>query len=159
MAGQVDIDDRLPVLREHVVEHLVAQDAGGVEYDVQPAKGVARLLDHRQAIVELGDRAVIGRRLAARRLDLVDDLLCRRPVGALAAAAGAGIVDHDLGPVRRHQLGDLGPDPATRAGANRHPSFEHAHPSTPSVLVSSRGLSGGMPVLSIRAARALMIGL
>src|SRR5580704_18706973 len=36
VTGQVDIDDGLPILGERVVEHLVAQDAGGVEDDVQP---------------------------------------------------------------------------------------------------------------------------
>ncbi len=128
----MDVDDRLPVFREHIVEHLVAQDAGGVEHDVQPAKGVAGLLDHRETVVEFGNRTVIRRRLAARRFDLVDDLLRRRLVGPFAAAASAWIVDHDLCAVRRHQLGDLGSDAPTRAGANRNPSFEHAHPSTPS---------------------------
>ncbi len=150
----MDVDDRLPVFREHVVEHLVAQDARSVEHDVQSAKGIAGLLDHRETVVEFGDRAVIRCRLAARRFDLVDDLLRRRLVGTFAAAASAWIVDHDLCTVRRHQLGDLGSDTPTRAGANRNPSFEHAHPSTPSVLISSPGLSGGMPVLSIRAGPA-----
>ncbi len=108
-----------------------------------PPKASRAWLDHLEAIVELGDRAVIGRGLAARRLDLVDDLLRRRPVGALAAAAGAGIVDDDLGAVRGHQLGDFGADPATRAGADRDPSLEHAHPSTPfAILVPSRGFVG-----------------
>src|SRR5580704_14110366 len=78
VTGQVNIDDGLPILGKHIVKHLVAQDAGGVEDDVQPAESVARLLHHRQAVVEFGDRAVIGGRLAARGLDLVDDFLRRR---------------------------------------------------------------------------------
>jgi hypothetical protein len=47
MAGQMDIDDRLPILGEHVMEHLIAQDAGGVEDDMQPAEGFTRLAYHR----------------------------------------------------------------------------------------------------------------
>ena len=77
MAGQVDIDDRLPILREHVVEHLVPENAGGVENDVKPAKRLARLGDHGEAIVELRDRPVIRRRVAARFFDLVHNLLRR----------------------------------------------------------------------------------
>src|SRR5205085_10266317 len=95
--GYVDVEHRLAVLRKHVVEHLVAQDAGGIEHDVEPAEGIARLLHHGEAIVELGDRAVIGDRLAARLLDLVDDLLRWRLIAALAATADARAVDHDLG--------------------------------------------------------------
>ena len=102
------------------------------EHDVQAAEGIARLLDHREAIVEFGDRAVICRRLAARRLDLIDDLLRRRSADTLAAASGAGIVDHDFRTMRGHQLGDLGPDPATGTGADCDPSFEHAHVPGPS---------------------------
>ena len=131
VAGQVHVDDRLPVLREHIVKHSVAQDAGGVEHDVQTAERLARLLDHRQAVVEFGDRPVVRCRIAAGRLDLVDDLLRRRLVGALAAAAGAGIVDHDLGAVRGHQFGDLSPDSASCSSAKCHPSLEHAHPFDP----------------------------
>ena len=153
MPGQMHVDDRLPILGEHVVKHFVAQDAGGVEDDVQPAERLARLAHHREAVVEFGDRAIIGDRVAARRLDLVDDFLRRRLVGAFAAAAGAGIVDNDLGAVRGHQFGDFAADPAPRAGADRDPSVEHAHPRSPSFLVSSRGLSGPRPVLSIAAAR------
>ena len=151
MAGQVHVDDGLPILREHVVEHLVAQDAGGVEDDVQPAEGVARLLHHRQAVVELGDRAVIGGRLAARGLDLVDDFLRRRLVRALAAAAGAGIVDDDLGPVRGHQLGDFGPDPAAAPAqiATRPSSMPIRH--IPSLCILAR-LSRAARFLSINPA-------
>ena len=133
MPGQMHVDDGLPILREHVVEHLVAQDAGGVEHDVQPAERVARLLHHLQAVVEFVDIAVIGDRVAAGRLDLVDDVLRRRRVVALAGAAGAGIVDDDLGAVRRHQFRDLAPDPAARAGADRDASVQHAHRAALSV--------------------------
>ncbi len=127
MPGHVHIDDRLPILREHVVEHLVAQNAGSIEHDMQAAERVARLLDHGEAIVELGDRPVIGDSFAAGRLDLVDQLLRRRLVKPLAAAAGARVVDDNLGAVRRHQFCDLAADPAAGAGADRDASIEHAH--------------------------------
>src|SRR5215469_5912586 len=140
--GQMHVDDSLPILRKHVVKHLVTQDAGGVEDDVQAAKRVTRLLHHCQAVFEIGDRAVICGRLAARRLDLVDDLLRGSLVGALTAAAGAGIIDDDLGTVRGHQLGDLGADPTTGPSTDRHPPVEHAHPSLPLRSVLARVVAG-----------------
>jgi len=126
------------------VKHLIAQDPGGVEDDVQPAEGVAGLLHHSEAVLEFGDRAVIGSRLAARRFDLVDDLLGRCLVRALAAATGPGVIDDDLGAMRRHQLGDLRPDPAAGSRTNRDPSIEHAHAWIPLFyfLGSCRGLHG-----------------
>src|SRR6516225_9554417 len=92
---------------------------------------VSRLLDHGEAVVEFGDRAVIRRGITTGCLDLVDDLLGWRLVRTLTAAAGPGIVDHDLGAVRGHQLGDLGADPATRSSAQRDSPFEHAHSCDP----------------------------
>ena len=87
------------------------------------------------------------RPIAAGRLDLVHDLLCRGRVGALAAAAGAGIVDDDLGALRRHQLCDFAADTAPRTGADRDPSIKHAHAAVPLETLSwsrqlSRPLSG-----------------
>jgi len=72
---------------------------------------------------------VIGDSVAAGRLDLIDNLLRRRLVEALTAAAGAGVVDDDFGAVRRHQFGHLGSDSTTRSRAKCDPSVEHAHPS------------------------------
>ena len=138
MTGQVDVDHRLPVFREHVVEHLVAQDAGGVEHDVQPAERVARLLHHLQAIVEFRDRAEIGHRLAAGRLDLVGCRLRRPGVAAFAGAADAGIDDDDPRAFLGHQLGDFGADPARRPGADRDPSLQHAHPDALSWILQRR---------------------
>ena len=127
MPGQVDVDDRLPVFRRHLVEHAVAQDAGGVEDDMQPAELVAGLLHHVEAVLELGHGAEIRRRLAAGRLDLIGNFLGRRPVAALAAAADAGIVDHHARAVRGHHLRHFGADAAPRTGADRNPSFQHSH--------------------------------
>src|SRR6202040_2458218 len=73
--------------------------------------------------------AVIGGGIPASRLDLVDDFLRRRLVRPLASPTGSRIVHHDLGTVRRHQLGDFGADPAAGSRANCDPSLEHAHPS------------------------------
>ena len=140
MAGEVDIDHRLPVLGRHLVEHPVAQDAGGVEDDMQPAEFVAGLLHHVEAVLETRDRAEIRGRLAARRLDLVHDRLGRRPVAALAAAADAGIVDNDARTVRRHHLRNFGADAAPRTGADRNPPIQHSHRNRlPSVFPAAPG--------------------
>ena len=59
----------------HVLERLVAQDAGVVDDDVDPAEGVERGLDDGLAALGRGDAVVVGDGLAAGGLDLVDDLL------------------------------------------------------------------------------------
>ena len=41
--------------------------------------------------------------------------------------ANPRIDDDDLGAIGRHQLGDLGADPARRPGADCNPSLEHTH--------------------------------
>ena len=64
----MDIDDRLPLLRGHVEDHPVAQDARDIDDDVDLAEGIDRLLNHPLGGVVIGDRIGIGDRVAARRL-------------------------------------------------------------------------------------------
>src|SRR5690606_25283113 len=127
MSGQVDVDHRLPVVRRHLVEHAVPQDAGRVEDDMATAELVTGLFHHLQAVFVLGDRAVVRDGLAALFLDLVDDVLRRGLVATLAAAADTRIVHHYLGAVRRQPLRHFGADAAAGAGADRHTPVEHTH--------------------------------
>ncbi len=73
----------------HVVERLVAQDAGVVDHDVDLAERVDRALHDRRAALGGGDGVGVGDGLAAGRLDLVDDELGRALVapGAVDGAA------------------------------------------------------------------------
>ena len=79
----------------HVVERLVAQDAGVVDHDVDAAEGVDRRLHDRLAALGRGDRVGVGDGLAAGRLDLVDDQLGRAGVAAGAVDGAAEVVDDD----------------------------------------------------------------
>ena len=64
-ALQVDVDDRVEQVGRHVVERLVAQDAGVVDDDVDAAEGVDRRLHDRRAALGGGHRVGVGDRLAA----------------------------------------------------------------------------------------------
>ena len=72
---EVDLDDRVPLCLGHVGEHPVAQDAGVVDDDVEPAEAVDRALHHPTGGLEVADVVGVGDGLAAHALDLVDDLL------------------------------------------------------------------------------------
>ncbi len=89
-------DDQVEIGRLHFGEALVAQDPGVVDQDVHAAPGFLRACDQRQHLVEFGDRAAIGDRLAAAFQDFLDNLL-RRVRRACAIAGPAQIVDHDFG--------------------------------------------------------------
>ena len=62
--------DEVPVLVGHVLEADVAQDAGVVDEHVDTAVRLDGSLDDLVAIL---DAVVVGSRLAARGLDLLDD--------------------------------------------------------------------------------------
>lgn len=66
----VYLHHQVPVLVFHVLEADVAQDAGIVDEDVNPAERLDGGLDNPVAIL---DRVVVGYGLAACRSDLVDD--------------------------------------------------------------------------------------
>ena len=68
--------------------------------------------------------------LAAGRGDLVDDLLGRALVGALAGGLAAEVVDDDRGTLGREQQRLGAPDPAPGAGDDRDLAVE-ADPWTP----------------------------
>ena len=83
---EVDVDDRVPLLLGHVEAHLVAEDPGVVDEDVEPAELVDRLRDQRLAAVPGRDVVEVGDGLPAGGDDLVDDLLGRALVRALTAS-------------------------------------------------------------------------
>ena len=81
VVARVHGDHRVPVGLLHVVERLVAQDAGVVDQDVEPAERVDRARKIAAALGG-GDRVVVADRLAAGPLDFRDDLVrdLRAPV-------------------------------------------------------------------------------
>ena len=76
---------------------------------------------HGRAGAWFGDRRVERDRCAA----CLDDLLAHRRGRGVAVRTGAiDVVDHDRGPARGQQPGVRAPQPATRAGHDRHPVIE-----------------------------------
>jgi len=83
-AEMVHLVDEFVVLQRHVVERLVAQDAGVADQGVDPAPGVHGGVDDALCGGFLGDRGVAGDRFAAGGLDLRHHF-----VGDRVGAAGA----------------------------------------------------------------------
>ena len=96
----MDLVDEVPVLLRHLRERDIAEDAGVVDDDVDAAERVDRGLDDLVAVL---DRVVVGDRLAAGGLDLLDHLVGGRRALALAVDAAAEVVDHDARAARREQ--------------------------------------------------------
>ena len=69
----VYLHHQVPILVFHVLEADVAQDAGVVDEDVNPAERLDRGLDDLVAVL---DRVVVRDGLAASRCDLLDNLVC-----------------------------------------------------------------------------------
>jgi hypothetical protein len=61
---QVHVHHQPEILQRHLGEALVAQDAGVVDQDVDPAPGVHGLLHHGLHGRKVGDRRAVGQRLA-----------------------------------------------------------------------------------------------
>ena len=116
-AHQVHVEHQLEVGQFHLGKALVAQDAGVVDQDVDPAPGVDSLLHHCLHRDKIRDGGAIGQRLAASRNDLVHDGLgttevvdqhlgttrCQRQRMLLAqAAAGASNDGHAAGEIESH---------------------------------------------------------
>ena len=76
-------------------------------------RAIRTVLDHALGRLVVGHGIEVRGRLAAFRLDFVDDFLGRRPIGALAGAGAAKIVDDDLrartSELKRHLASDTTP--------------------------------------------------
>ena len=75
----------------------VPKDARDVHQDVDPPERLDRLVDHGVGLVPVRHRAVVRDRRAAVTEDLVDHLIGRRLLLALAAQGHAEVVDDDFG--------------------------------------------------------------
>ena len=127
MALQVDTDHVVPVGLLHVEAHLVPEDAGVVDQDVQAAEGVDGLVDQRLGPLPGADVGGVDRRVAAAGLDQLDDLLGGVLVAPLALQGGADVVDDHLGALGGQQQGLLPSDTPTRAGDDGYLAVEQSH--------------------------------
>ena len=128
----MDGDYRVPVGLAHLVEHAVAQDAGGIDHRVQAAKRVQRLFHHAFDGGVVGDAFGVGDSLAARVADFLGYGLGR--AGRAFITAGertAQVVDDDLGAFARRDQGALAANAVAAAGDQHHLTVQYAHDLSP----------------------------
>ena len=154
-AHQVDVDDEPEVVELHLGEALVAQDAGVVDEDVDPAPLGQRRVDHRLHGAEVGDRGAVGDRLAAGGADLLGDGVGGGRRAAAAVERAAQVVDDDRRAARRQRQRVLAAEAAAGAGHDRDASiesnrhvlrflFQCSEPSAPNVIDAAfRARRGG----------------
>ncbi len=118
MPLEVHPDDGVPLVLGRVDQHPVADEAGVVDQDVQPAEGVDRLPHHGLGLREVGDVGAVGHGLAAECLDLGDHLVGGR-VSFSTGQRDAEVVHHDpgalAGQLERMRPTDPRPAPVTIA--------------------------------------------
>ena len=128
----MDADDGVEVLLRHREDHLVAEDAGVVDDDVELAEGVDRLADDVLGPVEVGHVVVVGHRLAAPAADDVGHLLGRPLVRPFAGDRAAEVVDDDLGSLTGQLERLTPPDAVAGARDDGDLAVEDAHVPKPS---------------------------
>ena len=111
----------------HVDDEAVAEDAGVVDEDVEPAEHLDRRRDELPRAVPVGDVAAVGDRLPAGGADLGGDLL---GAGSASPPPPSTVVDDDTGtlPGERQRMG--APQPPPRPGDDRHPPVQRSHCAT-----------------------------
>ena len=123
-AAQVDVEDRVDQVGAHVVERLVAQDAGIVDDDVDRAERVDGGLDDRLATLWGSDRVGVGDCFASGGLDLVHHELGGALVRARTVDRAAEVVDDDERTACRHHQRVLPAEAATRTSDDGHLAVE-----------------------------------
>src|SRR5581483_2788055 len=134
VALEVDVDDGVPVGLLHVEAHAVAEDAGVVDQDVESPELVDGLLDELLAAFPRGDVIEVGSGVAARPLDLVDDLLGGPLLAGLTGHRTPHVVDDDLRPFGRQQEGLGAPDSPPRTSDDRDLAVQQTHAQAPDSL-------------------------
>jgi hypothetical protein len=112
----VDPHDVVPLGEGHVRERPVAQDAGVVDEDVEPAELLDRRGDQSLGPRLVGDVVAVHHGLPAERPDVVDDLLRGPDRGPGAVNFGAEVVDDHIGPLAGELERMLTPDAPAGAG-------------------------------------------
>src|SRR5690606_32359171 len=127
-ATQVNVDDAVPIVLGHLVEHHVTQDAGRIDHRMQAAEGVERLLHHALDGAVVGHAVRVGDRFAAGGADLLGDLLGRgRGALVVPLQAAAQVVDDDLGAFLRGDQRAVAPDAVAAACNQDNLAFQCAH--------------------------------
>ena len=141
VALEVHADDRVPLLLASVDEHPVAQEAGVVDEDVEPAEGVDRRCGPgRCAPSQSATSSPLATASPAARLDLVDHLVggprCGRPSPSSATPKSLTTTRAPCAGERQR----VGPaDPAARAGDDDDASVADAGHGAPFACCGSAG--------------------
>ncbi|MNN74332.1 hypothetical protein D3C81_1905230 [compost metagenome] len=109
------VDDCVPLLVGHLLDHAVPGVAGVVDDDVQPLVVLDRGADEALGEVRRTNAADTGHGFAAEGLDRLDHFLRR---------IGIEVVDHHAGAVGGQLQGDGAADATAGAGNQRHFTFE-----------------------------------
>jgi hypothetical protein len=115
-------DHSVEIFGSKVVDHPVAKDAGIVHQNVEATELLDRLPYQVRRPIEVIDAVVIGDRTTACGEDLVNHLLRRALVGAVAIGGGTDIVDDDGGTFAGQREGLATADAASSAGDDGHPA-------------------------------------
>jgi hypothetical protein len=134
---EVDLQHQVELRLLELRERGVAQDAGVVDHDVDPAERVQGGLHDRLAALPGVHAVVVGDRLAARGDDLLDDGVGHLRALSAAVAAAAEVVDHDLRAAAGEQQRVAAAEAAAGAGDDGDTSVEvdlgHGVPPEPGV--------------------------
>src|SRR5580704_15885966 len=138
VALEVHADDIVPVGLLHVEGHLVPQDPGVVDQDVEAAKGVDGLVDHVLAAFPRTDVVAVDRGLSATLFDEGDHVLGRVLVGRRVRERPSDVVDDDPGALARQEERLLASDapPGSRDDGNLAVEQTHGATSFSNVFVS-----------------------
>jgi hypothetical protein len=124
-AVQVHFKHSIPLIRAHLVEKAIAQDACIIHHAVDAPKGGDSAFDDALRACRFRDAVDVGDRLAAGLPYFIDHLLRRAAVLALSGQRCADVVDHDLRALRRHRQHNVAADASARACYYNHFSFQH----------------------------------
>jgi hypothetical protein len=120
-----------PVRPAHAMEDAVAQNAGIIDQDVDPAEGRQRRLDDLVGVLGLRDGERRCDRLAAAGLDFLDHVMRRAGIRAGAFKARADVADDDTGAFLRQQPGNAAPDAPARTGDDCDLAGDHTRSHLP----------------------------
>ena len=119
-AVEVDSHNGVPLFFAHVEDHAVAEDAGGVDEDIEPAELFYCSADDPRRSAELRDGVVACDGLPAVLLDLADDEVggcCGR---LRTVHTATEVIDDDRGAFFSKELRHAAAYPASSAGYDRH---------------------------------------
>ncbi|MOA01415.1 hypothetical protein D3C78_1208230 [compost metagenome] len=116
--GQVAVDDGVPLLVAHLLDHVVPGVAGVVDDDVDAAVVLDSSLDEAIGEIDSGDTADAGHGFAASGADLGNHFFSR---------AGIQVIDHHTGAIARQFQRDAATDATTGTGDQGDFAFKFFH--------------------------------